>query len=131
MKPAILAEIPPDDLCAFALQRQPHGNVGFMVKIRNDDFTPLLQRLANGDANKPHERCGVHAEGNFVRMPRVDQQGHAFPRPGNRFVHLLRLPVPAAALHVAMQKMVRDRVQHGLGRLRTGGVIEKNEIVLQ
>ena len=43
MKAAILAEIPPDDLCAFALQRQPDGNVGFMVKIRNDDFTPLLQ----------------------------------------------------------------------------------------
>jgi hypothetical protein len=64
-------------------------------------------------------------------MPRVNQQGDALPRPGDRFIHLLRLPVPAAALHIAMQKMVRDRVQHCLGRLRTGGVIEKNEIVLQ
>ena len=42
-----------------------------------------------------------------------------------------RAPVASTALHVAMQKMVRDRVQHRLGRLRTGGIIEKNEIGLQ
>jgi hypothetical protein len=29
-----------------------------------------------------------------------------------------------------MQKMVRDRVQHRLGRLCAGGVIEENEVIL-
>ena len=64
-------------------------------------------------------------------MPGIHQQGNALPRPGNCCVHFLRLPVPAAALHVAMEKMVRDCVQYRLGRLRAGGVIEENEVIPQ
>ena len=63
-------------------------------------------------------------------MAGIDQQGYALPRPGNRCVHFLRLPVSPAALHVAMEKMVRDCVQHRLGRLRSGSVIKENEVIL-
>ena len=64
-------------------------------------------------------------------MPGIDQQRHAGAGLRDRCIDLLRLPVPSAPLNVAMKKMIRHRIQHGLGRLRTRGIVEEDEPVLK
>jgi len=64
-------------------------------------------------------------------MAGVDQQRNAGAGPRDRLVHLLRMPVSPASLHVAAQQVVGHSVQYNSGRLRTGGVIKEDEIFLQ
>src|SRR5262249_29416173 len=108
MKPAIVPEMPPNDLRAFALQGQPDSDVGFVVKIGHDDFTTIAQRLANGNADQPHKRRGVHAERDFMGLHRIDQQSDTAEGLGYRLVHFLRVPVSPASLNIAMEKMVSN-----------------------
>jgi hypothetical protein len=120
VKPAIVSKMPPHNLCAFTLQGQPDGNVGFVVKIGDDDLTTgifamIAQLLTNGDADEPHERGRIHTKRNFVGVPGIHQQGHARARLCDGFVHLSRLPVSPAPLNVSMKQMVGYGTQYGLG----------------
>src|ERR1041385_5861453 len=64
-------------------------------------------------------------------MLRIDQQSYALACPGDGGIHLLRVPVAAAALDVAMQKVMGHGVQNTLRRLSAGGIIEEDEAVLK
>jgi len=69
-------------------------------------------------------RGGVHAEGNLVTVPRVDQDAHAIGGASDGVVHLHTLGVASASLHIAVQKMAEDRVDD-LRNLRDVLVIEQ------
>lgn len=96
------------------------GTRGFRVLGR--------KRLANGKADEPHERGGVHAERNLVVMAGVDQQSHAGAGLSDGLVHLLRLPVSPTSLNVSTKKMAGYGIEYGLGRLRACSIIKENEL---
>ena len=130
MKAAILSKMPPDDLCALTLQRQPYRDVGFMIKVGHYDLAAFFQCLANGDADEPHERSGVHSKRNFVGMPRIYQQRNALPRLRYGLINFLGLLVAAASLDISIKKVVGDSIQDGPGGLCSRRVIKENKSVL-
>src|SRR5579864_4116286 len=123
--------MPPYNLCAFTLQGQPDGNVGFVVKIRDDDFTTIFQRLADGEADEPHKRSCIHAEANLFGIPGVNQQGDAGAGVRYGFVNFLRLAVSSASLNIAVKKMIGNGVKHGRRRLRACGIVKKDKSIAQ
>src|SRR5580700_6406539 len=115
MQPAVVSKMPPYDLRAFTFESQPHRNISFVVKVGDDDFTTIVQGLTNCDADEPHERGSIHAEGNFVGMPGINEQSDACTSLRDGFIHLARLLVSTASLNISMKQMVGYRVQNGLG----------------
>src|SRR5215472_8330911 len=109
MEPAVVPEMPPYDRRAFAFQGQPDSNVGFVVKIGHDDFTPIAQRLANRNTDQPQKGGSIHAKRDLIGMPGIDQQSDTAAGLGDGLVHFLRVPVSPAPLHIAMEKMVSNR----------------------
>src|SRR5437763_17021877 len=113
MKAAILSKMPPDDLCALTLQRQPHRDVGFMIKVGHYDLAAFFQCLANSDADQPHERRGVHSKVNFVGMPRIYQQRHAFASLPYALINFVEALLASASLDISLRKVVGHRIQEG------------------
>ena len=99
-----------------------------MIHVGDDDLVALLQHLADAEANETDERGRIHAEADFLRIAGVDEQCHALAGIGNDLVHLDTATVARAALNVEIDQMVRHRVEHALRNLRTGGIVEKDEI---
>ena len=128
MQIAVLAHLPPFELRAGRLQRQPGGDVGVVVHVGDDDLVTLAEHLADAEADQADERGRVHAEADLGRVARVDQQRDAFARIGNRLVDLDAVAVAAAALDVVVDQMAGHRVEHALRDLRAGGVVEEDEI---
>jgi hypothetical protein len=86
-----------------------------------------LQRLTDGEADEPHERCRIHAKANFFGVPGIDQQCDAAASLRYGFIHLLRLAISSASLNIAMKKMVGYSVEHSSGRLCACRIIKKNK----
>ena len=64
-------------------------------------------------------------------MPGIHQNSYALARPRNGLINFTGVPVSSASLNVAMQEMVSDGVEHRLRGLRTRGIVEKDEVILQ
>ena len=60
-------------LCSAPLQRQPGGDVGFVVHIGHDNLVPLVERLSDRQTHQPNEGSGVHAKRDFARIARIHQ----------------------------------------------------------
>ena len=128
MQIAVLAHPPPFELRAGRLQRQPGRDVGVVIHVGDDDLVTLAEHLADAEADQADERGGVHAEADFGRAVRIDQQRHAFARVGDRLVDLDAVAIAATALDVVLDQMAGHRVEHALRDLRAGGVVEEDEI---
>jgi len=48
-----------------------------VIHIGDDDFVALAEQLGNAEADKPNERGGVQADGDFFRVIGVDALGNA------------------------------------------------------
>src|SRR6266851_2360359 len=126
---AVITHAPPQELGAFAFQGQPSGHVGLVVHVGNDDFAPLAQGLADSQADQPYERRGVHAKSHFVRFTRIQEYRHTLPGARDGCVHFFALWIGTAALYVAREQVLVNRIQHDLGDLGTSGVVKEYEIV--
>src|SRR5882762_2696570 len=65
VKVVIFTHLPPDDPGPLAFELQPCGDIGFVVKVGDDDFVAVLQSATDGEAEQPKERRGIHAESDF------------------------------------------------------------------
>ena len=63
-------------------------------------------------------------------MPGIYEKSNAGAGLRDCLVYFLRLSVSSAPLDMAAQQMIGYGIQHGLGRLRAGGIIKEDEIVL-
>ena len=52
-----------------------------VIEVGDDDFVPATERLADREADQSDERSGVQAEGDLVRVARVDESRDAGPGP--------------------------------------------------
>ena len=129
MQPPVLTDTPPADPGALLLQRQPHGDVRFMIQVRDDDLGAVADGLSERQAYQAQERRGIHAEGDFVGSGGVEKHGDTLARRGDGGIDGLALGIAAAALHIVRDQVVGHGVQHGLRYLRAGGVIEKDESI--
>ena len=127
VKIRVLAHLPPDEFRAVPLQRQPRRHVRFVVHVGQYDFVANAERLPNRFADESNERRRVHPEGNFTWIARVQEISNTLPSSRDRSVDFLALCIPPASLHVAIQQVSIDCVQHILGNLRSGRVVEKYE----
>src|SRR5580704_2795124 len=127
VKVVIFTHLPPDNPGPFALKLQPGGDIGFVVKVCDDDLVAGLEGATDRQAEQTKERRGVHAESDLVAIARVDQSGDALPGSRDGCVDFHAPGVASAALHVAVQKMTIDRVENALGNLRASTVIEEDE----
>ena len=109
------------------MQRQPGGDVRFVVHIGYDNLVPLAERLSDRQTHQTNERSGVHAKRDFAGIACVHQISHTLPCAQNRRVDFATLGVASPSLHVALEEMMIHRVQHHLRNLRTGCVVEKDE----
>ncbi len=99
-----------------------------MIEIRHDDLIPFLQRQADGETDRPDEGRGIHTESNFFRTPRIHESRYALPRAGNRSVDGDALRIASTALHVMIEQVAIDSVQHRLRHLRAGGIVEEDKM---
>ena len=125
---AVLAHLPPFELGAGRLQRQPGRDVGVVVHVGDDDLVAFAEHLADAEADQADERRRVHAEADLGRAARIDEQRHAFARIGDRLVDLDALAVAAAALDIVVDEVAGHGIEHALRDLRAGGVVEEDEI---
>ena len=126
----VVAHSPPPDPGAQPLEREPRRDVGLVVQIGDDDLGPIAQVLANGKTDGADERRGVQPERNFVRMPGIDERGHARAGSIDHRVHLARVAVRAAALHSALDEVVGHRLDDPQGHLRAGRVVEEEKEIV-
>ena len=128
MQPAVgVADAPPDDSRADALERQPRRDVRLVIQFADDDLGPRRQRLADGEADRADERRRVEAERDLVGAARVDEGGDARARARDHGVDLARMAVRTAALHVAREEMIGHGVDDRRRNLRARGVVEEDE----
>ncbi len=128
MQAPVIAHLPPGERRAFPLEGQPGGDVRVVVQIGDDDLAAFgLQRLADGQADDADERGGVHAEADLRGVAGVQPGRDLLARRRDDPVDLDALGVATAALDVEVHQMAGDSVQHILGRLGAGGVVEIDE----
>jgi hypothetical protein len=127
VKVVIFTHIPPDNPGPFALKLQPCGDIGFVVKVRDDDLVAGLECATDRQAEQTKERRCVHAESDLVAIAGVDQSGDALAGSSDGCVDFHAPGVASAALYVAVQKMTIDGVENALGNLRASTVIEEDE----
>ncbi len=126
---SVLAHFPPADLHSFALQCKPGGNVGFMIEIGYDDLFSCSQDVRDCQADQADKRSGIHTERHLDRLARIQKRRHALSGSLDGRIHFLTMAVMSTSLHVSEYEMMMYRVERHLRYLRTGSVIEKNEVV--
>ena len=77
MQVAVVAHPPPAKAGAERREREPGGDVGLVIEVGDDDLVALAERLAHGQADQADEGGRIHAEGDLVRIARIDQGGDA------------------------------------------------------
>ena len=127
MQIPIVPHLPPNESCSVPFQRQPGGDVGFVIHIGYDNLVPLTERLSDRQTHQPNEGSGVHAKSDFARIASVHKISDALPCARNRRVHFTAFGVAPASLHIALEEMMIHCVQHDLRNLRACCVVEKNE----
>src|SRR6266567_2594462 len=129
MKSPVFAHAPPANLHTMALQGQPRRDIGFMIHFTDYDLFALPQSVGQSQAHDPDKRRRIHAEGHFPWVAGVQESGNTFASVLDCLVHFLAPAVASTALHVALQKMVMDGIQHNLRNLGSSAIVEKNEFV--
>jgi hypothetical protein len=125
MKSAVVAHLPPDELRAEALEREPGCDIGVVVEIRDDELVAIrLDGLGEGEADKADERRGIHAERHFRRIAGVDPCRDFFARGRDHPVDGATLFVASAPLDIDVEQMMRDGIENALRQLRAGGIVE-------
>ena len=109
------------------MQRQPRGDVGFVIHVCDNDFVPLPQCLPNRQAHYSDEGSSIHAKCDFARIAGIEKDTHALAGPRDGRVYLLAVPIAATALHVALHQVLVDGVEHDLRHLRASGIVEEYE----
>src|SRR5258706_11191749 len=108
-------------------QRQPGGDVVFVVHVGYDNLLSAAERLPDRQTHQTNERSRVHAKRDFARITCVHKISDTLPRTENRRVYFTAFHVASPALHVALDEVMIHRVQYDLWNLRTGCVVEKDE----
>ena len=98
-----------------------------MIQIGDDDLVARPERLPHGETDEADERGRVHAEGDFLGAACIEERRHSLARALDGEVHGNALRVAAAALHVVLEQMPVDRLEHDLRYLGARGVVEKDE----
>src|SRR2546427_6191379 len=100
-----------------------------MVEIGDDDFFSRSQDLRYCQADQTDKRSGIHSERDLGWLTRIQKRGHALPSSLDGRIDFLTVAVTTAALHVSKHEVMAHRIECQLRYLRTGTVIEKNEVV--
>ena len=123
----VVPHLPPTELCPAPFQSQPSRNVSLVVHIGDNDLVPLAERLSDRQTHQPNEGCSVHAKRNFACVARVHEISDTVSGAQNHLIDFTALGVASPSLHIALEQMMIHRIQHHLGHLGTGRVVEEDE----
>jgi hypothetical protein len=99
-----------------------------VIQIGDDDFVAVrLNRPSEREADHADERRGIHAEGHFRRIGRVQPGGDFLTCRGDDPIDLAALFIAPAALNVCVEQVVRDCVEHVLWHLSARRIVEIDE----
>src|SRR3569832_301022 len=116
--------MPPANHRAVALQREPCGNIGFVIEIADHDLPTISETLSNGKADQANEGSSIHSKSDFVWVSGIEKSGNCLAGMSDCGVDFPALAIWPSTLHISCQQMMVDRVEHPLRNLRAGSIVE-------